>query len=113
MFLPGDPARTGRIAFWRPDGEAPPTVASASVASASVASAALVSASATNLTVVVPGSHGVEAESVPAVLVPVDAALPVLTRARVSAQGHRSTVFWGAAAVHALHLVTRGLLLPG
>ncbi|GAA2932230.1 MULTISPECIES: DEAD/DEAH box helicase [Streptomyces] len=113
MFLPGDPARTGGIAFWRPDGEVPPTVASSSVASASLGSASLVSASATNLTVVVPGSDGVEAESVPAVLVPVDAALPVLTRARVSAQGHRSTVFWGAAAVHALHLVTRGLLLPG
>ncbi|MBB3081072.1 SNF2 family DNA or RNA helicase [Streptomyces violarus] len=113
VFLPGDPARTGGIAFWRPDGEAPPTVAPPTVASASVASAALASASATNLTVVVPGSDGIEAESVPAVLVPVHAALPVLTHARVSAQGHRSTVFWGAAAVHALHLVTRGLLLPG
>ncbi|MGX1564604.1 DEAD/DEAH box helicase [Streptomyces sp. NPDC055506] len=98
VFLPGDPARTGGIAFWRPDGKVPPAMASASAA---------------NLTVVVPGGDGIGAESVPAVLVPVHAALPVLTRARVSAQGHRSTVFWGAAAVHALHLVARGLLLPG
>ncbi|MEU0190822.1 DEAD/DEAH box helicase [Streptomyces afghaniensis] len=98
MFVPGDPARTGSVAFWRPDGEAPPTVTSASAA---------------DLTVVVPGGDGVEPLSVPAVLLPVRAALPVLTRARAEAHGHRSTVFWGAAAAHALHLVARGLLLPG
>ncbi|MFC8434106.1 DEAD/DEAH box helicase [Streptomyces sp. NPDC057253] len=49
----------------------------------------------------------------PAVLLPVRAALPVLTRARASAQGHRATEFWGAAAVLALQCVARGLLLPG
>ncbi|MFF7312394.1 SNF2-related protein [Streptomyces sp. NPDC008137] len=103
VFLPGDPARTGGLAFWRPDGEAPPVLASAPAASAP----------ATNLTVAVPGGDAIETENVPAVLLPVRAALPVLTRARVSAQGHRSTVFWGAAAMHALHLVARGLLLPG
>ncbi|MET9524109.1 DEAD/DEAH box helicase [Streptomyces coeruleorubidus] len=97
-FLPGDPGRTGSVAFWRPDGETPPVTASASVS---------------DLTVVVPGVDGVEPQSVPAVLVPVRAALPVLVRARTGAQGHRSTVFWGAAATHALHLVARGLLLPG
>ncbi|MDQ0746816.1 superfamily II DNA or RNA helicase [Streptomyces africanus] len=98
VFVPGDPARTGSVAFWRPDGEAPPTVTSASAA---------------DLTVVVPGGDGVEPLSVPAVLLPVRAALPVLTRARAEGHGHRSTVFWGAAAAHALHLVARGLLLPG
>ena len=42
------------------------------------------------------------------------AAPPVLTRARAHARGHREgTVFWGAAAVLALQLVARGLLLPG
>ncbi|WND40483.1 DEAD/DEAH box helicase [Streptomyces sp. BB1-1-1] len=40
-------------------------------------------------------------------------ALPLLTRARESADGHRATVFWGAVAVEALHLVASGLLLPG
>ncbi|MFC9125432.1 DEAD/DEAH box helicase [Streptomyces sp. NPDC057099] len=113
MFLPGDPARTGGIAFWRPDGEAPPTVAPPTLASASVTSPTVAPASAANLTVVVPGGDGIEAEGVSAVLMPVHAALPVLTRARLSGQGHRSTVFWGAAAVHGLHLVARGLLLPG
>lgn len=49
----------------------------------------------------------------PAVLLPVRAALPVLTRARARANGHRASVFWGAVAVEALHLVARGLLLPG
>jgi superfamily II DNA or RNA helicase len=98
VFLPGDPARTGRIAFWRPDAASPPAVASAPV---------------TDLTVVVPHGGGVEEAHVPAALVPVRTALPVLTRARAHGQGHRSTVFWGAAALHALHLVARGLLLPG
>ncbi|MET9816698.1 DEAD/DEAH box helicase [Streptomyces sp. NPDC006355] len=98
MFLPGDPARTGTVAFWRPDGAPPPAVAAATVA---------------DLTVVVPGDDGVEPEDVSAVLLPVRAALPVLTRARAGTQGHRSTVFWGAAALHALHLLARGLLLPG
>ncbi|MBD0421322.1 DEAD/DEAH box helicase [Streptomyces sp. TRM S81-3] len=100
VFLPGDPARTGRIAFWRLDGEAPPAVPSGG---------------GEELTVVVPQSDGdgVELVSVPAVLLPVREALPLLTRARACASGHRAAVFWGAAAVEALHLVSRGLLLPG
>ncbi|MGI5371551.1 DEAD/DEAH box helicase [Streptomyces iakyrus] len=98
VFLPGDPARTGSVAFWRPDGAAPPLVASSSAA---------------DLTVVVPHDGGVGEASVPTVLVPVRTALPVLTRARAAGQGSRSTVFWGAAALHALRLVARGLLLPG
>ncbi|WP_425580609.1 SNF2-related protein [Streptomyces thermospinosisporus] len=51
--------------------------------------------------------------TVPALVVPVRAALPLLLHARTSGQGHRATVFWGAAALHALQLVARGLLLPG
>ncbi|GCB51770.1 DEAD/DEAH box helicase [Streptomyces sp. NL15-2K] len=98
VFVPGDPARTGTFAFWRPDGEAPAAVDAGSVE---------------DLTVVLPGGDGVERVSVPAVLLPVRAALPVLTRARVGAHGHRSAVFWGAASVLALHFVARGLLLPG
>lgn len=98
VFVPGDPARTGRIAFWRPDGSAPPAVDAASVE---------------ELTVVVPGESGVETVDVPAALLPVRAALPVLTRARRHDEGHPAAVFWGAAAVHALALVARGLLLPG
>ncbi|MEW2446849.1 DEAD/DEAH box helicase [Streptomyces parvulus] len=68
---------------------------------------------AQDLTVVLPDSGTVEAVTVPAVVLPVRAALPVLTRARASTLAHRSSVFWGAVAVEALHLVSRGLLLPG
>ncbi|MER5574981.1 hypothetical protein [Streptomyces massasporeus] len=53
VFLPGDPARNGSVAFWRPDGVAPPAVAAASV---------------TDLTVVLPRDGGIEAARVPAVL---------------------------------------------
>ncbi|MER6163322.1 DEAD/DEAH box helicase [Streptomyces violaceorubidus] len=98
VFLPGDPARTGTVAFWRPDGEAPGIVPAGT---------------AGNLTVVLQDDDGVEAVSVPAVLLSVRAALPVLTRARARVDGHRASVFWGAVAVEALHLVARGLLLPG
>ncbi|KUN91395.1 DEAD/DEAH box helicase [Streptomyces caeruleatus] len=98
VFVPGDPARTGRVAFWRADGGAVPLVACGSVE---------------ELAVALPGDDCVELVTVPAVVVPVRAALPVLMRARTSAQAHRAGVFWGAAAVLALQLVARGLLLPG
>ncbi|QOV39989.1 DEAD/DEAH box helicase [Streptomyces ferrugineus] len=98
VFVPGDPARTGRIAFWRADGGAVPLVASGSVE---------------ELELVLPGDEGLQSASVPAVLLPVRAALPVLTRARTSARAPRAGVFWGTAAVLALQCVARGLLLPG
>ncbi|MFI9822725.1 SNF2-related protein [Streptomyces sp. NPDC052013] len=98
VFVPGEPARAGRVAFWQPDGSPPPAVAPGDVE---------------DLTVVVPGADGAEPVVVPALLVPVRTALPVLTRARAGQHGHQAAVFWGAAAVHALHLVARGLLLPG
>lgn len=98
MFVPADPSRTGSVAFWHPDGDAPPVVASGS---------------AEDLAVVLPVGEGVDLVTVPAVLLPVRAALPVLTRARAAAQAHRATSFWGAAAVLALQFAARGLLLPG
>ncbi|WP_371597000.1 DEAD/DEAH box helicase [Streptomyces sp. NBC_00564] len=98
VFVPADPSRTGCVAFWHPDGDAPPVVASGS---------------AEDLAVVLPAGEGVDLVTVPAVLLPVRAALPVLTRARAAAQAHRATSFWGAAAVLALQFAARGLLLPG
>jgi superfamily II DNA or RNA helicase len=98
VFMPADPSRTGSVAFWRPDGDLPPVVASGAFG---------------DLTVAVPGDDGVGLVTVPAVLLPVRAALPVLTRARAAAHAHRATTFWGAAAVLALQLAARGLLLPG
>ncbi|MFC9544827.1 SNF2-related protein [Streptomyces sp. NPDC056956] len=98
--MTGVPARTGRVAFWSPDGSGPPAVAGER-------------ATVEDITVVLPDGSGVGAVRVPAVLLPVRAALPLLTRAWAAGDGHRSTLFWGAAAVHALHLLARGLLLPG
>ncbi|MFB7712788.1 SNF2-related protein [Streptomyces sp. NPDC056105] len=97
-FVPGDPAREGRVAFWRPDGVRPPHTEAGTPEELSLA---------------VPAGTGAERESVPAVLLPVRAALPVLTRARATAQAHPTAVFWGAASVLALQFAARGLLLPG
>ncbi|MFI8004955.1 DEAD/DEAH box helicase [Streptomyces sp. NPDC086010] len=94
VFLPADPARTGLIAFWNPDGSTP----------------AGDLGSPGELTVV--GSD-IRPHVVPASLVPVKDALPVLTRARAGGEASPSAAFWGAAGVLALQLVARGLLLPG
>ncbi|MEV7344601.1 DEAD/DEAH box helicase [Streptomyces sp. NPDC093544] len=98
VFVPADLSRTGSVAFWHANGDAPPEVASGS---------------AEDLTVVLPADEGIDLVTVPAVFLPVRAALPVLTRTRAAAQAHRATSFWGAAAVLALQFAARGLLLPG
>ncbi|WP_235978281.1 DEAD/DEAH box helicase [Streptomyces lycii] len=104
VFLPGDPARTGRVAFWQPErpDEAP----------------AAAPGTPEDLTVVVPDGPGVVTRPVRAVLLPVDRAVPVLTRARAAhAAGppgaDPAAAFWGTAAVLALQLAARGRLLPG
>jgi superfamily II DNA or RNA helicase len=43
----------------------------------------------------------------------VSAAVPILGRARTSADAHPAAAFWGAAALLALQLVARGRILPG
>ncbi|SCE09195.1 Superfamily II DNA or RNA helicase, SNF2 family [Streptomyces sp. SolWspMP-5a-2] len=98
VFTPGDPARTGTVAFWRADGSAPPPVAVGAVE---------------QLTVALPGDDGVGLVELSAVVLPVREALPVLTRARADAHSSPETAFWGAAALLALQFVARGLLLPG
>ncbi|HCA87266.1 MAG TPA: ATP-dependent helicase, partial [Streptomyces sp.] len=104
VFLPGDPSRTGRIAFWHPGSpeEAPPAGPG----------------SAEDLTVVVPEGPGVTVRTVRATLIPVDRAVPVLTRARAAHAADRgdteaAAAFWGTASVLALQLAARGRLLPG
>ncbi|MFD0019950.1 DEAD/DEAH box helicase [Streptomyces sp. NPDC058382] len=94
VFLPADPSRTGRVAFWCPDGNRPPD------------------APGTVEDLTVAGADAVPYE-VPARLLPVRDALPVLTRARSSAQASPAASFWGAAALLALQFTARGLLLPG
>ncbi|WP_406458264.1 DEAD/DEAH box helicase [Streptomyces sp. NBC_00876] len=94
VFLPSDPARTGRVAFWHPDGSSPPdgpgTVVGLTVAGA-----------------------GALPYDVPARVLSVRDALPVLTRARASALASPAAAFWGAAGLLALQFAARGLLLPG
>lgn len=94
VFLPSDPSRTGRFAFWRPDGSGLPDGPG----------------EAGELTVA--GADGLPYE-VPARLLPVRDALPVLTRARAAAEASVSMAFWGAAGLLALQFAARGLLLPG
>ncbi|GHC33291.1 helicase [Streptomyces cinnamoneus] len=95
VFLPGDPARTGRVAFWQPTGEAP-----------------LTTGAVEELTVAVPDGPDVATTTVRATVLPAREALPVLTRAR-SARADEAAAFWGAVAVLALQLAARGKLLPG
>ncbi|MFF5445650.1 SNF2-related protein [Streptomyces sp. NPDC012888] len=105
VFLPADPARTGRIAFWDPAGGSPPP--------------ALPGGAFEELTAVTPEPATTR---VTALVLPVPAALPLLTRARAAHAGPAhagpgsaasAAAFWGAATLLALHFAARGLLLPG
>ncbi|MFF0724062.1 DEAD/DEAH box helicase [Streptomyces sp. NPDC004134] len=111
LFLPADPARTGRMAFWLPDdglaaGRGDDPAAGPPDHPRGTREA---------LTVAGPGGGTRE---VPALLLPAADAVPVLTRARAAhaagADGvHPAAVFWGTAALLALRLAARGKLLPG
>ncbi|HET6354950.1 MAG TPA: ATP-dependent helicase, partial [Streptomyces sp.] len=100
VFVPGDPARTGRVAFFRPAVDTPLDVGELPAAPGTVEP----------LTVV---GDDVRPRSVRALLLPVREALPVLTRARADADASAAAAFWGAATILALQLAARGLLLPG
>ncbi|MGQ4515946.1 SNF2-related protein [Streptomyces sp. DW26H14] len=107
VFLPAEVPRAGRVAFWQPEGGPLPRDA-------------FPESAAGELTVLRPGEAGavsgtvpVVSRTVPAVLVPVGEAVPVLVRARSDRSAHPAAACWGAAALHALQLVGRGRLLPG
>ncbi|MFW6693343.1 DEAD/DEAH box helicase [Streptomyces sp. MAR4 CNX-425] len=113
VFLPADPARTGRMAFWLPEpgGRGGPAADGASAAGPP----GHARGTRAPLTVAVPGGGTRE---VPALLLPAADAVPVLTRARAAhaagADGvHPAAVFWGTAALLALRFAARGKLLPG
>ncbi|MGW1121647.1 DEAD/DEAH box helicase [Streptomyces tanashiensis] len=100
VFLPAALPRDGRVAFWAPDGGAlPEPVASG--------------AERVELTVARRHGSGARGRAVPAVTLPVEAALPHLVAARHHPAAHPATACWGAAALHALHLAARGRMLPG
>ncbi|MBZ4019039.1 DEAD/DEAH box helicase [Streptomyces purpurogeneiscleroticus] len=114
VYVPGDPPRKGRIAFWRPDGEPLPGGQPLPEGEPLPNGLDAGDVSDGRLTVALPTDEGqVITQEVPALFLPVAAALPVLTRARASRAAHPAAAFWGAASVIALYLVARGRLLPG
>ncbi|MFH8727666.1 DEAD/DEAH box helicase [Streptomyces termitum] len=98
VFLPADPPRTGRFFLWSPEDEPLPEPAPAG-------------AVPDELTVV--DEADLQPVSVPALSLSVRDALPLLARARLSGDADPAAAFWGGAALLALDLVARGLLLPG
>ncbi|MEU3891956.1 DEAD/DEAH box helicase [Streptomyces sp. NPDC029041] len=107
VFLPAPLPREGRIAFWDPEGEPLPLRDSADAEDTG-------HAVESELTVVRRhGATGVRRRPTPALTLPLDAALPLLVRARHDPAAHPATACWGAAALHALRLTARGRLLPG
>lgn len=98
VFVPDPLPRRGQFALWAPDGDPLPPKAPGS---------------AHELSVVRRHGTGVRSATVPARLLPVEDALPLLVHARRSRVAHPATACWGAAALQALGLVARGRLLPG
>ncbi|MGW2083714.1 DEAD/DEAH box helicase [Streptomyces sp. NPDC001880] len=114
VFLPAPLPRAGNIAFWDPDGGALPDPGEVCGHPADPGSPAH-GARAGEITVVRRHGKGdgVRRRTVPAILLPVAAALPLLARARHQVSAHPATRCWGAAALQALDLAARGRLLPG
>ncbi|MFJ3929646.1 DEAD/DEAH box helicase [Streptomyces sp. NPDC090029] len=94
VLLPGALPREGRFAFWSPGADEVPGAED-------------------RITVVRAHGSGIRRRTVPARLIPVGEALPLLVRAAAEPRSHPAAACWGAAARHALHLVARGRLLPG
>ncbi|MFD4315449.1 DEAD/DEAH box helicase [Streptomyces sp. NPDC058548] len=127
VFLPADPPRAGRIAFWSTDGDAlpsPDTLAAGTrpdagtdtdtdsdAARARGTGIAVVDIAVIDITVV--DGESLRPVTVPARVLSVRDALPLLARARFSDTASPASAFWGAATLLALDLVSRGLLLPG
>ncbi|MFD9790506.1 DEAD/DEAH box helicase [Streptomyces sp. NPDC059070] len=106
VFLPSGLPREGRIAFWDPAGGPRPQAADGEPGAPGAEET-------TELTVVARHGSGARSRVVAARTLPVVEALPLLVRARYHPAAHPATACWGAAALHALHLVARGRLLPG
>ncbi|MFI0978887.1 DEAD/DEAH box helicase [Streptomyces sp. NPDC021093] len=101
LYLPAPLPRDARIALWAPDGTPLSDAGDA------------LDATSTTLTVVRRHGAVVRTRTVPALHLPLADALPLLAAARHDPVAHPATRCWGAAALHALHLAARGLLLPG
>ncbi|MFZ3468681.1 DEAD/DEAH box helicase [Streptomyces sp. 4.24] len=103
VFLPAEPPRAGRIAFWQPDPDA--DLQGLRHELQGLAGPGTLQ----ELTVVAADLRTV---TVSALVLPVADAVALLTRVRAAASAGAAP-FWGAAALLALRLAARGLLLPG
>ncbi|MGA5065412.1 DEAD/DEAH box helicase [Streptomyces exfoliatus] len=127
VFLPADPPRAGRIAFWSPDGEPLPDGESLANGeplldarnpwdadgAPNLVPGSLPDLRPTGAEITVVDGADLRAVTVPALTLSVRDALPLLARARFSDTASPATAFWGASSLLALDLVARGLLLPG
>ncbi|WP_326595577.1 DEAD/DEAH box helicase [Streptomyces brevispora] len=111
VFLPAALPREGRIAFWDPEGAPLPDPVLGPGLTEGTGSGGRIS----EITIVrrSGGQGDVHPHTVPALVLPVADAVPLLARARHQQSAHPATRCWGAAALHALHLVARGRMLPG
>ncbi|MFF8368098.1 DEAD/DEAH box helicase [Streptomyces lydicus] len=109
-FLPAQPPRAGKIGLWRPDGGPLPDVGSTGSAAGAPQVAG---AKPAGLTVARRHGNGARSRTVPALLLPLAEAVPLLLRARHDPTADPAAACWGAATHHALHLAARGRLLPG
>ncbi|WP_367048915.1 DEAD/DEAH box helicase [Streptomyces sp. Je 1-332] len=129
VFLPAEVPREGRIAFWAPEGKVPAGLAGAGSEAEGLSGvgglpgegdhhgerdhggeARIPGAVEGEIAVVRPHGKGVRTRTVPALILPVAQALPLLL---LATPAHPAVACWAAAARHALHLAARGRLLPG
>ncbi|MEV7086471.1 SNF2-related protein [Streptomyces sp. NPDC093085] len=119
VFLPAGLPREGRVAFWDPAAPAgePPEVPDAEGAERAELTVVRGDGGAGDDGAGAGGGAGTDGglrvATVPAVVVPVADAVPLLVRARSDRAAHPASACWGAAALHALQLAARGRLLPG
>nr|WSW69837.1 DEAD/DEAH box helicase [Streptomyces sp. NBC_00995] len=122
VFLPAVLPREGRIAFWDPEGHplpgrddlwAPATGHGAGASGPAEADGSGVRAGEITVVRREGGLGALHRSTVPALLLPLTEAVPLLARARHLRSAHPATRCWGAATLHALHLVSRGRMLPG
>ncbi|MEU1467813.1 DEAD/DEAH box helicase [Streptomyces sp. NPDC005761] len=118
VFLPASLPREGHLAFWDPEGRPLPDPEDLWGPRADTTAPAEADGSGVRTFEITiarhHGEHGdVRPSTVPALLLPLAEAVPLLARARHLRSAHPATRCWGAATLHALHLVSRGRMLPG
>lgn len=122
VFLPAEVPREGRVAFWAPEGTLPAGLSGGGSSGRGGPSGGggLPDGTQGELAVVRRHGKGVRTRTVPALVLPVAEAFPLLLGAATptplspaAPSLSPAVACWAAAARHALHLAARGRLLPG